>query len=47
MPPSAWSDGMKVMQNGSGAMIFSTVIFVIAVALLVYARSMRQRGVLR
>jgi hypothetical protein len=36
------SDGMKVMQNGVGA-----VIFVIAVLLFVYARALRKRGVLR
>lgn len=41
------SDGMKVMQNGTGAVIFSAVIFVIAVLLFVYARAMRKRGVLR
>ncbi len=41
------SDGLKVMQNGAGAVIFSAVIFVIAVLLFVYARAMRQRGVLR
>ena len=41
------SDGLKVMQNGTGAVIFSAVIFAIAVLLLVYARAMRKRGVLR
>lgn len=41
------SDGMKVMQNGTGAVIFSAVIFTIALLLLVYARALRQRAVLR
>lgn len=41
------SDGMKIMQNGAGAVIFSAVIFAVAVLLLVYARAMRKRGVLR
>lgn len=36
------SDGMKVMQNGTSA-----VIFVIAVLLFIYARAMRKKGVLR
>jgi uncharacterized membrane protein YeaQ/YmgE (transglycosylase-associated protein family) len=41
------SDGVKVMKSGAGAVIFSAVIGVIIVLLLVYARAMRQRGVLR
>lgn len=41
------SDGMKVMQNGTGAVIFSAVIFAIAVLLLVYARAMHKCSVLR
>ena len=40
------SDGLKIM-GGAGAVIFSAVIFVIGVLLLVYARAMRKRGVLR
>lgn len=39
------SDGAKIM--GTGGMIFSAVIFVIAVALLAYARGQAMRGVLR
>ena len=39
------SDGMKVM-GGVGSLIFSAVIFVIGLLLLVYARSMRKRGML-
>lgn len=41
------SDLQKVMHGGTGAILFSAVIFVIAVLLLVYARAMRKRGVLR
>ena len=41
------SDWLKVMHGGIGAVIFSAVIFVIGVLLLLYARAMRQRGVLR
>ena len=41
------SDGMKVMQNGAGAVIFSVVICVIAVLLFIYAKAMRKSGVLR
>lgn len=40
------SDGREIM-GGTGPLIFSTVIFVIAVLLLVYARAMAKRGVLR
>jgi hypothetical protein len=38
------SDGVRIM--GSGAVAFSAVIFVIAVALYLYARSLVRRGVL-
>jgi hypothetical protein len=38
------SDGVRIM--GSGAVAFSAVIFVIAVALYLYARSQARRGVL-
>lgn len=41
------SDGMKIMQNGAGAVIFSAVILVIAILLFVYAEAMRKRGLLR
>ena len=41
------SDGLKVMGGGVRPLIFSGVIFVIALLLLVYARAMRKRGVLR
>ena len=39
------SDGMEVM--GTGGAIFSAVIFVVGVLLLVYARRMAAKGVLR
>ncbi len=39
------SDGLAIM--GRGAAMFSAVIFVVAVALLVYARALARRGVLR
>jgi hypothetical protein len=41
------SDTMKQMGGGTGAVIFSLVITVIAVLLWVYARAMAKRGVLR
>jgi hypothetical protein len=41
------SDGLKVMGGGVGPVIFNAVIMVIGVLLLVYARAMRRRGVLR
>ena len=41
------SDMQKVMKGGTGAVIFSAVIFLIAAALFAYARAMRRRGVLR
>jgi hypothetical protein len=41
------SDGLKVMNSGAGAIVFSAVIFVIGVLLFLYARAMRRRGVLR
>jgi len=41
------SDWMKVIGGGAGAMIFSAVIFIIAVLLWRYARAMTRRGVLR
>lgn len=39
------SDGLKV--TGSAALIFTVVIFIIAVGLFAYARNMTARGVLR
>lgn len=39
------SDGMALM--GTGAAVFSAAIFVVLVVLLVYARRMAERGVLR
>ena len=42
-----FSDWLKVMGGGVGNLIFSGVIFVIALLLLVYARAMRRRGALR
>lgn len=42
------ADGLKVMgEQATGALIFCGVIIVIAVLLLLYARAMRKRGVLR
>lgn len=41
------SDGMKVMHGGAGMVVFSAVIVVIVGLLLIYARAMRRRGVLR
>lgn len=42
------ADGLKIMgDQATGALIFCFVIIVIAVLLLVYARAMRKRGVLR
>jgi hypothetical protein len=40
------SNGLKVV-GGAGSLIFCAVILAIGVLLLVYARSMRKRGVLR
>lgn len=40
------TNGLAVM-GGMGGLVFSAVIFVIAVALLVYARSLARAGVLR
>jgi hypothetical protein len=42
-----FSDWLKVMKGGTGAVVFSAAIFVIGVLLLVYARALRRRGVLR
>lgn len=41
----ALSDGLKVM--GTAGALFTAVIFASAAALLMYARAMRKRGVLR
>jgi hypothetical protein len=41
------SNGLKVMGGGIGPVILSGVIMLVGVLLLVYARAMRQRGVLR
>ena len=41
------TNGLKAMGGGGGSVIFSAVIAVISVLLLVYARAMRRRGVLR
>ena len=42
------ADGLKVMgAKATGALVFCGVIVVVAVLLLVYARAMRARGVLR
>lgn len=43
-----FTDGLKVMgASATGALIFSGVIAVVSVLLLLYARTMRARGVLR
>ena len=39
------ADGLEIM--GTGAVIFSVVIWVVAIALLIYAQRMAARGVLR
>lgn len=41
------SDGLKVMGGGLGPVIFSAVIVIVGLLLLVYARAIRKRGVLR
>lgn len=41
------SDGLKIMGGGAGMIAFNAIIVTISVLLLVYARNMRQRGVLR
>jgi hypothetical protein len=41
------SDGIKAMGGGAGMIIFNAIILVITVLLLVYAKNMRRRGVLR
>jgi hypothetical protein len=41
------SDGLKIMGGGVGMIVFNGVILLISVLLLVYARNMRRRGVLR
>jgi hypothetical protein len=41
------TDGRKVMGGGAGPVIFSVVIMVIGVLLLIYARAMSRRAVLR
>ncbi len=40
------SNGLAVM-GGAGALVFTAVIFVVAVALLIYARRLARNGVLR
>jgi hypothetical protein len=41
------SDGLKIMGGGAGMVVFNAIIVTISVLLLVYARNMRKRGVLR
>jgi hypothetical protein len=41
------SDGMKAMGGGAGIIIFNAIILAVTVLLLIYARNMRKRGVLR
>lgn len=41
------SNGMRIMGGGAGMIAFNAVILLISVLLLVYARAMRKRGVLR
>jgi hypothetical protein len=40
------ADGLAVM-GGAGPLVFSSVIFLVALGLFLYARAMRRRGVLR
>ncbi|MEO6004319.1 MAG: hypothetical protein ABIZ04_19420 [Opitutus sp.] len=41
------TDGQRIMGGGAGALIFSTVIGVISLALLIYSRAIARRGLLR
>ena len=41
------SDGLKIMGGGIGSLTFTATIVLIGVLLLIYARVMRKRGVLR
>lgn len=41
------SDGIKIMGGGAGMVVFNAIIVTVSVLLLVYARAMRKRGVLR
>jgi len=42
------TDGMKVMGGeGKGPLVFTAAIILVGVLLLIYARALRQRGVLR
>jgi hypothetical protein len=41
------SDGLKIMGGGAGMIAFNAIIVTISVLLLVYAKNMRKRGVLR
>jgi|APLak6261660231_1056022.scaffolds.fasta_scaffold09928_2 hypothetical protein len=41
------SDGLKIMGGGVGMIVFNAIIVTISVLLLVYAKNMRKRGVLR
>ena len=40
------TDGLKIMGGGTGALIFSATITVIALLLLIYSRAMVRRGLL-
>jgi hypothetical protein len=40
------SDGLEAMGEGAGNLVFSGLIFVVALLLWLYARAMRRRGVL-
>jgi hypothetical protein len=41
------TDGLKIMGGGAGMIAFNAIIVTISVLLLVYAKNMRKRGVLR
>lgn len=41
------SEGLKVMGGGVGMVVFNAIIYVTGLLLLLYARAMRKRGVLR
>jgi hypothetical protein len=41
------SDGLKIMGGGAGMIAFNAIIVTVSVLLLVYAKNMRKRGVLR
>jgi hypothetical protein len=41
------SDGLRIMGGGVGMVVFNGIILTVSVLLLVYAKNMRKRGLLR